>query len=585
MLEDRLPRTLSGKRQALEVVPGTQRTKRVGFSRKGKPTEMLSLPTEIITEVRHTWLIVYNLRAKTLTFQIATHLTPSELIILSRLTKNFRVLLMRRSAAPIWVSPIRNVPGLPDCPDDLCEAQYAALVYSKHCSTCGANVTKPMDSYLNVRLCNPCRVEQVVSIEEASNRLVKVLVPQTPKSDEDPNPVCLRSDLEELASYVLRLEDPNDYLDSEDWIQSKSDFRVARVRYARKLESFLEKLAEDRTKELEALRSQRRDNIKQRLESAGWSKRDWLFRLEVAEDWVKLVEAPKLLTDRTWESLYPKLVPYLEANRKERLERVPQDRYRARERRLRALLVTMKKKDVIFKVEQSVLKAQAGGSTATVGTAAFTESDQEEYESEYDWRHAHHNALLISALRRPFPPMVETFQFPSIAPLLENDVDADPFEVLFDEARDDIEEAIRSWRLRVEDELLGVFLASSDVAPCSDLALNFPLPPKYASAVSDLSPFLRTLLRADTVFRAVNDRVCPSPLYYPEMFSMYQQRLGGCFRSRRGIDPRLGYVWNTDRVRRFDEGVAAAKAILDELGRKDAAQFEMQCLGAVFACG
>ncbi|KAG8735904.1 hypothetical protein FRC12_017851 [Ceratobasidium sp. 428] len=209
---------------------------------------MLSLPVEIITE-------------------IATHLTPPDLIILSRLTKNFRALLMRRSAAPIWVSAIRNVPGLPDCPDDLCEAQYAALVYSKHCSTCGANVTKPMDPYLNVRLCNPCRVEQVVSIKEASNRLVKVLVPQTPKSDDDPSPVCLRSDLEELTSYVLRLEDPNNHLDGKDWIRSKSDFRVARVRYARKLELFLEKLTEDRTKELEALRSQRRDkyNLHHRL--------------------------------------------------------------------------------------------------------------------------------------------------------------------------------------------------------------------------------------------------------------------------------------------------------------------------------
>ncbi|KAG8735903.1 hypothetical protein FRC12_017850 [Ceratobasidium sp. 428] len=245
----------------------------------------------------------------------------------------------------------------------------------------------------------------------------------------------------------------------------------------------------------------------------------------------------------------------------------------------------MPKKEVIFKVEQSILKAQAGGSTPAGDTTAFTESDQEEYESEDDWQDANPNALLVFALRRPFPPMVETFQFPSIASLLENDVDADPFEALFDEVRDDIEEAIRNWWLRVEDELLEAFLAGSDVAPCSDLALNFPLPPKYASAVSDLSPFLRTLLRADTVFRAVNDRVCPSPLYYPEMFSMYQQRFGGHFRSRSGIDPRLGYVWNTDRVRRFDEGVAAAKAILDELGRKDAAQFEMQCLGAIFACG
>ncbi|KAG8766586.1 hypothetical protein FRC12_006778 [Ceratobasidium sp. 428] len=241
------------------------------------------------------------------------------------------------------------------------------------------------------------------------------------------------------------------------------------------------------------------------------------------------------------------------------------------------------KKKVIFKV--GALKAQEGGSTPASDTAAFMESDQEEYESEDDCQHTHPNALLIFALRRPFPPMVGTFQFPSIAPLLESNLDADPFKALFDEARADIEEAIRSWRSRVEDELLGAFLASSHISPPSDLMLNFPVPSKYAGAVSNLSPSLRTLLRADTVFRAVNDRVCPSPLYYPEMFSLYQQRFRGHFRSRRGIDPRLGYTWNTDCVRHFDEGVAAAKAILNELGRKDAAQFEMQCLGAIYACG
>ncbi|KAG8766585.1 hypothetical protein FRC12_006777 [Ceratobasidium sp. 428] len=181
---------------------------------------------------------------------------------------------MRRSAAPIWVSAIRNVPKLPNCPDDLCEAQYAALVLQALFSTY---------TFL------------------------------TTENDEF-EPIYPRSNLEELTSYVLQLEDPVDpaHSDGETWIQSKGGFQIARVKasilprqYARRLELFLKNMAKDRTKELEALKSQRRDNIKQRLESAGWSKRDWLFRSEIPKDWVKLVEAPKLLTDRTWEGLYP----------------------------------------------------------------------------------------------------------------------------------------------------------------------------------------------------------------------------------------------------------------------------------------
>ncbi|KAG8705695.1 hypothetical protein FRC09_002799 [Ceratobasidium sp. 395] len=496
MLDDRSSSIHPRKRQSPKVVSNAQQTKQANSYRKGKLAGMLSLPIEIITEV-------------------ATHLTPPDLIILSRLTKDFRALLMRRSAAPIWASAIQNVPRLPNCPDDLCEAQYAALVYSKYCSTCGIGVTKQMDPYLNVRLCNSCRAEQVISVEEAPNELVKILVPQTPSRGDDSEPVCLRSDLEELTRYELHLPDSDDLVhpDDEAWLRSKTRFLLERIKYAQNLESFLEKLAKDRTQKLETLKSQRRDDIKQRLESAGWNKRDWLFPLEVAEKWVKLAEAPKPLTDRTWESMYPKLVPYLEANRKQYLERAPQDRYRRRERRLRALLVGIKKKDIVFKVERSVLKAQAGGSTTPDDIASFTESDQDECESEDDWPHNQPIALSVFALRLPFPPMVEIFKFPSILPLVENDVDAGSLEILFDEARADLQEAIQSWRWKVEGELLGVLQAGVKTTPCSDLVLNFSLPPKYAGAISDLSPLLHTLLRADTVFRVIDDRIIVTGIF------------------------------------------------------------------------
>ncbi|KAG9127743.1 hypothetical protein FRC07_010195 [Ceratobasidium sp. 392] len=565
-LHDRSSSLLPRKRQALGVASDVQRAKQVSARRKGKLSGMLSLPVEVVTE-------------------IATHLTPPDPIILSRLTKRFRALLMRRSATPIWASVIRNVPGLPACPDDLCEPQYAALVYSKHCSACGARVTRQMDPFLNVRLCNSCRAERVVSVEEAPNEIVKTLVPQ--RIDDDSGPMCLKSDLEELASFEFHLSAVDDSVhpDDEAWIQTKSDFRIARRKYARKLESFLERMVESRSKELETLKSQRRNDIKRRLESVGWSKRDWVFPSEIVEKWAKLVEAPKVLTDWAWESLYPRFTPYLEANRKSHLERAPEDRYRRRERRLRALLVGIREKDVVLKVERSVIKAQAGESNATDDMASFSDSDQDECESEDDWSHAHTNAPSVFALRRPFPPTVDVFDFPAVLPLVENDGEADTVEALFEETRDDIEEAILTWRSKVEGELLEVFPAGVNNTPRSSLALNFPLPAKYANALSDLSPSLRTLLRADTVFRIDDDRACPPPLYYPELFCIYQDYRKGHFPIRGGITPKLGIPWKTSYVRRFEEGVTAAKAILDELGRQDAAQFELQCLGAIFSCG
>jgi hypothetical protein len=89
---------------------------------------------------------------------------------------------MSRSAIHIWRSAERNVPGLPPCPEELCEPQYAALVFSKYCSvsmfidilrklnfdaeywaqTCGNQAPRPMDAMLHVRLCVACRNQQCV---------------------------------------------------------------------------------------------------------------------------------------------------------------------------------------------------------------------------------------------------------------------------------------------------------------------------------------------------------------------------------------------------------------------------------------
>ncbi|KAG9119182.1 hypothetical protein FRC07_005947 [Ceratobasidium sp. 392] len=568
--EDRSISTNPRKKRALEAASATQVTKSASSRRKGRLSGVLSLPVEIFTE-------------------IATHLTPPDLITLCRLAKGFRNLLMRRSAAPVWASAIRNVPGLPGCPGDMCEAQYAALVFSKHCSMCGVSVTKRMDPYLNVRLCNTCRGEHVISTEEAPNKLIKKLVPQT-IGTEDSEPLCLRSDLEELSSYDLYRETPDGSIHPEvkEWLQRKTDFRIARLQYARNLEAFLEKILDDRSKELEMLKSQRRDDIKQRMESLGWNKRDWIFPMGVADKWAKLVEAPKPLTERgkLWQSLYPKLVPYLEENRETHMKQAPNDRYRRRERRLRMLLVGMKRKDTVFKVKRSVIQAQSSGSTTPHNEGFLSpQGDQSGEDSEDDWEFSYHNPPSTFVLRRPFPAMVEAFNLPPISGVLEEDVEAAALQVKFDKARGEVEAAIRSWRVNTEDELFRVFRAGINATPSSQLQLNFQLPPKYANALSALSPELHTLLRADTVFRFSDGRTCPPPLYYPEMFLIYQERRYGYFPTKYGFPNELGYAWKTSRVEYYEEGVTAAKAILNELGRQDGAQFELQALGAIFSCG
>ncbi|KAF8597363.1 hypothetical protein BDV93DRAFT_453056, partial [Ceratobasidium sp. AG-I] len=67
---------------------------------------------------------------------IASHLTPAELLFLARSSKFFRKMFMSRSSINTWRSAFGNVPGLPPCPPELCEPQYASLLFSKSCSVC-----------------------------------------------------------------------------------------------------------------------------------------------------------------------------------------------------------------------------------------------------------------------------------------------------------------------------------------------------------------------------------------------------------------------------------------------------------------
>ncbi|CAE6436613.1 unnamed protein product [Rhizoctonia solani] len=66
--------------------------------------------------------------------EIASHLFPIDLIALSRTSKLFRSLLMRRSSRHIWTDAMDNMPGLPPCPPDMSEPRYLSLLFTKNCT-------------------------------------------------------------------------------------------------------------------------------------------------------------------------------------------------------------------------------------------------------------------------------------------------------------------------------------------------------------------------------------------------------------------------------------------------------------------
>ncbi|KAF8553732.1 hypothetical protein OG21DRAFT_1384122, partial [Imleria badia] len=71
---------------------------------------------------------------------IAAHIHPMDLLNLARTCKSLRQLLMDKSSAFVWKAARSQVNGLPDCPADLAEPEYANLVFHAHCNGCGKYV-------------------------------------------------------------------------------------------------------------------------------------------------------------------------------------------------------------------------------------------------------------------------------------------------------------------------------------------------------------------------------------------------------------------------------------------------------------
>ncbi|KAF8959594.1 hypothetical protein BDZ97DRAFT_1837041 [Flammula alnicola] len=100
-------------------------------------------------------------------YEILGLLNPIDLLHLSRTTKALRGVLMTRSAIFVWKLARSNVEGLPPCPDDLTEPQYANLLFADSCHFC---LRTPSIATIvwsaRVRCCDKCLYRRVVKVTE-----------------------------------------------------------------------------------------------------------------------------------------------------------------------------------------------------------------------------------------------------------------------------------------------------------------------------------------------------------------------------------------------------------------------------------
>ncbi|KII83892.1 hypothetical protein PLICRDRAFT_430736 [Plicaturopsis crispa FD-325 SS-3] len=94
-------------------------------------------------------------------YEIMFRLTPLDILHFSRLSHHMRALFTSKSARHIWLAARHNIAGLPECPGDMSEMQYASLLFEKNCHTCHSKQAQKVDYALRLRFCAQCLAAHV----------------------------------------------------------------------------------------------------------------------------------------------------------------------------------------------------------------------------------------------------------------------------------------------------------------------------------------------------------------------------------------------------------------------------------------
>ncbi|KAG8752476.1 hypothetical protein FRC12_011936, partial [Ceratobasidium sp. 428] len=189
--------------------------------------------------------------------EIAYLLWPGDLLALAWSNKFFRGVLFQRSAVHMWQRAQSNVPGLPPCSPELNEPQYAALVFSKTCTLCGANATAKPDVYLVARLCSSCRDTELQELKPREDPLVKLNLvryssdtrPKRDASDDSRTRYTkgavfgFRNEIEEVQEMRQSLRRKRNKQDLAKWEDERRLAANARHKHAKKLLKYLQAVA------------------------------------------------------------------------------------------------------------------------------------------------------------------------------------------------------------------------------------------------------------------------------------------------------------------------------------------------------
>ncbi|OBZ75173.1 hypothetical protein A0H81_04815 [Grifola frondosa] len=120
-------------------------------------------------------------------FEVMSKLKPLDILHLSRVSKDFRSMLMSKTAKHIWKAARLNIPDFPDCPPDLPEPRYATLVFERYCDGCGVGRASKVDYSLRMS-CSVKRGKTLlkrVQYKEVDDQIFQLLPIAEPRCYDD----------------------------------------------------------------------------------------------------------------------------------------------------------------------------------------------------------------------------------------------------------------------------------------------------------------------------------------------------------------------------------------------------------------
>ncbi|OBZ71455.1 putative di- and tripeptidase DUG2 [Grifola frondosa] len=247
-------------------------------------------------------------------YEVFGYLHPLDLLHIARTAKGPRSIVMSRSAKTVWMAARRtHLNGLPECPSDLSEPQYAHLVLIPNATfarlpTAGRYSGRIACAHaFHARMTSPKSGLYDLAPDDDTLKFIIQLLPQD-------GGLYLTSKVHSLAERFTAERQSGAAL-----AQIKEEKRAvaAIVWHAELCAHWLLSLTSQRKLESNCARDRRREAIRQKLVTLGWERE--IEALNEVETWRglkrfddhHLVRQPKDLTERIWNNIKDILIALL----------------------------------------------------------------------------------------------------------------------------------------------------------------------------------------------------------------------------------------------------------------------------------